>query len=135
MTRFQSKTLPTYRPEPYQSGMAGLWNMISAWYSTSPEFRNWFADLFRSKKPGETGVEQPFDTTMTYDKLATIPKFGSNEAASDTTKILTGKDRDETNVSWLRGIGEDVRNSYTDEGPSIRKALLARIPALKEGGW
>ena len=135
MTRFQSKSLPTYRPEQYQSGMAGLWNMISAWYSTSPEFRDWLAGLFRSEKPGETGVEQPFDTTMTYDKLATIPEFGSDEAASDTTKILTGRDRDETNVSWLRGIGEDVRNSYMDEGPSIRKALLARIPALKEGGW
>lgn len=136
-TRFQSRAFPIYKPEPYQSGMAGLWNMISAWYSTSPEFRDWLASLFRSEEPGESGVEQGFDTTMTYDKLANVPEFGSPEAASDTTKILTGKDRDETNIGWLQDIGRDVRGSYNDEGPSVRTALLNRIPALRveENDW
>lgn len=137
MTRFQSKTLPMYKPERYQSGMAGLWNMISAWYSTSPEFRDWLASLFRSKEPGESGVEQGFDTTLTYDKLANMPEFGSPEATSDTNKILTGKDLDETNIGWLQDIGQGVRESYEDEGPSVRTAILSRIPELRveENDW
>ena len=111
--------------------------MISAWYSTSPEFRNWLASLFRSEEPGESGVEEDFDTTLTYSNLANIPEFGSPEATSDTNKILTGRDLDETNVGWLQDIGQGVRESYEDEGPSVRTALLNRIPVLRveENDW
>ena len=135
MTRFSSKALPQYTPEPYQSPMAGIWNMLSAWYSTSPEFRESLANLFRSTKEGETGMEQGFDTTMAYPELADVPEFGSPEAAADVSKILVGTADDETNLDWLRGIAEDVRNSNDYQGDSIRRQLMASIPQLKKGGW
>lgn len=135
MTRFSSKALPVYKAEPYQSPMAGIWNMLSAWYSTSPEFRESLANLFRSTKEAQPGYEQSFDTTMVYPELANAPEFGSEGAASDVNKILTGTADDETNVSWLQDLIEDVRNSNDYKGDSIRRQLLASIPELKKGGW
>lgn len=135
MTRFSSKALPQYTPEVYQSPMAGIWNMLSAWYSTSPEFRESLANLFRSTKEAQPGFEQSFDTTMAYPELANAPEFGSEAAASDVNKILTGTADDETNVGWLQDIIEDVRNSNDYKGDSIRRQLIAGIPELEKGGW
>ena len=86
-------------------------------------------------KEGETGMEQGFDTTMAYPELANVPEFGSPEAAADVSKILVGTADDETNLDWLRGIAEDVRNSNDYQGDSIRRQLMASIPQLKKGGW
>lgn len=136
MTRFTSNALPRYVPEPYQSPMAGLWNMISAWYSTSPEFRNSLADLFTSETEPESGYEQSFDTTMTYPQLDGVPEFESAGTKSDVNKILVGTDVNDTNIGWLRDIGRDVRDSNDYDGLSIRRKLISGIPTLKKPeGW
>jgi len=130
MTRFQAKALPQYTPQPYQSPLAGIWNMISAYYSTSPRFRNWLADLFTSKEKGEPGYEQSFDTSLTYPGLVEVPEFGSPEAATDTAHMIVGDKQ--TGIDWLDRIAEGVRENNDYEGDPIRKALLDRIPKLEK---
>lgn len=130
MTRFQSKALPQYTPQPYQSPLAGIWNMISAYYSTSPRFRNWLADLFTSKDEGEPGYEQEFDTSLAYPGLVEVPKFGSPEAAKDTTHMIVGDKQ--TGISWLDRIAEGVRENNDYEGGAVRRALMDKMPKLKE---
>ena len=130
MTRFQAKALPQYTPQPYQSPLAGIWNMISAYYSTSPRFRNWLADLFTSKEKGESGYEQPFDTSMTYPGLVEVPEFGSPEAATDTAHMIVGDKQ--TGIDWLDRIAEGVRENNDYEGGAVRRALMDKMPKLKE---
>ncbi|WP_407448649.1 hypothetical protein [Fibrobacter sp.] len=129
MTRFQAKALPNYKPEPYQSPLAGIWNIIAAYYSTSPRFRDWFANLFASKKGGETGYEQAFDTALSYPGLVETPKFGSEAAASDVSEMLVNNKP--TGVGWLDRIAEGVRTNNDYHGGAITRDLLANIPALK----
>lgn len=130
MTRFQAKALPQYTPQTYQSPLAGIWNMISAYYSTSPRFREWLANLFTSKEKGETGYEQDFDTSLAYPGLVEAPEFGSSAAAEDTASMIAGDK--ETGINWLDSIAEGVRENNDYEGGSIRKALLDRIPKLEK---
>ena len=130
MTRFQSKALPQYTPEKYQSPLAGVWNIISAYYATSPRFREWLANLFTSTNEGEPGYEQAFDTSLAYPGLVEKPEFGSPSAAEDTTHMIAG-DR-QTGVSWLDRIAEGVRENNDYEGGAVRRAMMDKMPELKE---
>lgn len=130
MTRFQAKTLPQYTPQPYQSPLAGLWNVISAYYATSPRFREWLANLLTSTKEGETGYEQAFDTSLTYPGLVETPEFVSQSAAEDTAHMIVGDNQ--TGVSWLDRIAQGVRENNDYEGGAVRRALMDKIPELKE---
>lgn len=129
MIRYNNSALPQYTPEPYQSPFAGIWNLISAWYSTSPEFREQFANLFRTKGEPETGFEESFDTTMTYPGLFDKPAFSSEGTKRDVEKILTGTEGEITD--WMRPIVVGVResNDYMP-GTSIRRKLFEDMPAL-----
>lgn len=130
MTRFSSKALPSYVAEPYQSPMAGVWNMLSAWYSTSPEFRESLASLFRSESEPKSGFDESFDTTMAYPELFETPELGKEGAKRDVEKILTGTEGDTTN--WMQPIVVGVResNDYIP-GTAVRRETLAKIPELK----
>lgn len=130
MTRFSSSALPSYEAEPYQSPMAGIWNMLSAWYSTSPEFREAFANLFRSESEPESGFEESFDTTMAYPGLFEAPDLGKEGTKRDVEKILTGTEGNTTN--WMQPIVIGVResNDYMP-GTAVRRETLSKIPGLK----
>lgn len=130
MTRFQSKALPQYTPQPYQSPLAGIWNMISAYYSTSPRFRNWLANLFTSKEEGEPGYEQSVDTSLAYPGLVEVPEFGSPEAAEDTAHMIVGDKQ--TGINWLDRIAEGVRENNDYEDGAVRRAMMDKMPELKK---
>lgn len=130
MTRFTANALPSYKAEPYQSPMAGIWNMLSAWYSTSPEFREALANLFRSESEPESGFEESFDTTMTYPGLFEAPDLDKEGTKRDVEKILTGTEGNTTN--WMRPIVVGVResNDYVP-GTAVSREIRSKIPEFK----
>lgn len=71
MTRFQSKALPTYNPETYQSPVAGIWQGLSMWYSLPARVRDKIADWLTGTK--EETVEDPAQTAL--NEVSKAPSY------------------------------------------------------------
>lgn len=76
MTRFQTKALPVYRPQEYQSPVAGLWQGLSMWYSLPARVRNQIADWFTTTTEEEDPVQTAINETPKAPEFI-LPTSGS----------------------------------------------------------
>ena len=140
VTRFQSKTLPVYHAPQYQSPLASIWSAIAAWYSTSPEFRQKFAEIFASdgtpteeqlaeaSEVGTTGMEGYRPSQVLSEdgtSLVTNPEFATGETGRRDT---IGQDESE---QALLNWEEMNANRVADR----QNKLLSRIPQLASASW
>lgn len=96
MTRFQSRALPAYKPQPYQSGLAGLMTAYGMWQSLSPETRDKIASLFQ-QKDGDVVMYNPALETRI---APSIPDIGTNAAHVASLESMLGPDDSEMPLTW-----------------------------------
>ena len=122
VTRFQSKTLPVYHAPQYQSPLASIWSAIAAWYSTSPEFRQKFAEIFAS------------DGTPTEEQLAEASEAGTAGMEGYVPAQVLDESGTEliTNPSFM---GRDSEGTTKGAKATRQAKLFEAMPALESGSW
>lgn len=99
MTRFQSRALPAYKPQPYQSGLAGLMTAYGMWQSLSPETRDKIIGLFQ-KKNGDVAMINPAIDTRS---ITEVPEFGTDDARHGAVEAVLGTEMmDEPEGTFVR---------------------------------
>lgn len=126
MTRFQSKALPTYNPQTYQSPVAGIWQGLSMWYSLPARVRDKIADWFTSTK--EETIEDPVQTAI-------------NEAPKSTDYTLPTMARADKgpadvieDVPVRKDLGYKGPRSW-DEFEFGKKLAAETDPDIKQAMW
>ena len=122
ITRFQSKALPAYHAPQYQSPLASIWSAIAAWYSTSPEFRQKFAEIFAS------------DGTPTEEQLAEASETGTAGMEGYVPSQVLDESGTEliTNPSFM---GRDTEDTTKGAKATRQAKLFEAMPALESGSW
>lgn len=121
VTRFQSKALPAYHAPQYQSPLASIWSAISAWYSTSPEFRKKFAEIFASDGPTEEQLAEASEAG-TAGMEGYVPTQVLDESG---TELIT-------NPAFM---GRDAEGAFKSAKATRQAKLLEAMPALESGSW
>lgn len=126
MTRFQTKALPSYTPERYQSPIAGIWQGLSMWYSLPARVRNKIADWFTGTK--EETVEDPAQTALnevSKSPAYTLPTSGSADRGPAGLN---------ENAPVREDLGYNGPRSW-DEFEFGKKLAAETDPAIKQAMW
>lgn len=125
MTRFQSRALPQYTPQQYQSPVASIWQGLAMWYSLPASTRNRIADWFTSF--GETTEPEQVQTYDSYEPEREIP----TKAVGRGGETLTGTPGYNGPMSW--NDFEIGKKLAAIEDPDRRQSVYEWLKGLDEG--